>query len=265
MKLVEFSLRRRVTISMAAVALILFGLVAFGRLSINLLPDLSYPSLTVETRLDGAAPPEVESLISRPVEEVVGVVAGVKRLTSVSKPGLSQVTMEFDWGRDMDFASLDVRQKLDMLRLPREATKPVLLRFDPANDPILRLYVAGSEDLYRLRYVAEEVLKKDLESTEGVAAVKVNGGFEEEIQVRVDEGLPWPAELSLETSVEIKDLDATVPRVGDENLVARHRDAGRIVELAGTLAVAAPGLNKLIGRLLAERNKDKRPDNCGGQ
>ena len=188
MRLVEFSLRRRVTISMAAVALILFGLVAFGRLSINLLPDLSYPSLTVETRLDGAAPPEIESLISRPVEEVVGVVAGVKRLTSVSKPGLSQVTMEFDWGRDMDFASLDVRQKLDMLRLPREATKPVLLRFDPANDPILRLHVTGSEDLYRLRYVAEEVLKKDLESTEGVAAIKVNGGYEEEIQVQVDEG-----------------------------------------------------------------------------
>jgi HAE1 family hydrophobic/amphiphilic exporter-1 len=188
MRLVDFSLRRRVTISMAAVALILFGLVAFGRLSINLLPDLSYPSLTVETRLEGAAPPEVESLISRPVEEVVGVVAGVKRLTSVSRPGLSQVTMEFDWGRNMDFASLDVRQKLDMLRLPREATKPVLLRFDPANDPILRLYVAGGEDLYRLRYVAEEVLKKDLESTEGVAAIKVNGGYEEEIQVRVDEG-----------------------------------------------------------------------------
>ena len=188
MGLVEFSLRRRVTISMAAVALVLFGLVAFGRLSINLLPDLSYPSLTVETRLDGAAPAEVESLISRPVEEVVGVVAGVKRLTSVSRPGLSQVTLEFDWGRDMDFASLDVRQKLDMLRLPRESTKPVLLRFDPANDPILRLHVAGGDDLYRLRYVAEEVLKKDLESTEGVAAIKVNGGYEEEIQVRVDEG-----------------------------------------------------------------------------
>jgi HAE1 family hydrophobic/amphiphilic exporter-1 len=188
MRLVDFSLRRRVTISMAAVALVLFGLVAFGRLSINLLPDLSYPSLTVETKLAGAAPPEIESLISRPIEEVVGVVAGVKRLTSVSKPGLSQVTMEFDWGRHMDFAALDVRQKLDMLRLPREATKPVLLRFDPANDPIQRLYVAGGEDLYRLRYVAEEVLKKDLESTEGVAAIKVNGGFEEEIQVRVDEG-----------------------------------------------------------------------------
>jgi HAE1 family hydrophobic/amphiphilic exporter-1 len=188
MRLVEFSLRRRVTVSMAAVALVLFGIVAFGRLSVNLLPDLSYPSLTVETKVPGAAPAEMESLVSRPVEEVVGVVSGVKRMTSVSRPGLSQVTLEFEWGRNMDFASLDVRQKLDLVRLPKEATKPVLLRFDPANDPIMRLYLTGGEDLYQLRYTAEEILKKDLESTEGVAAIKVNGGFEEEIQVKVDEG-----------------------------------------------------------------------------
>ena len=188
MRLVDFSLHRRVTVSMVAVALVLFGLVAFGRLSINLLPDLSYPSLTVETKLSGAAPAEMESLVSRPIEESVGIVSGVKRLTSVSRPGLSQVTMEFEWGRNMDFASLDVRQKLDVVRLPRDVTKPVVLRFDPTNDPILRLYLQGSDDLFQLRYVAEEVLKKDLESTEGVAAIKVNGGYEEEIQVRVDEG-----------------------------------------------------------------------------
>jgi HAE1 family hydrophobic/amphiphilic exporter-1 len=188
MQLVDFSLRRRVTISMAAVALVLFGLVAFDRLSISLLPDLSYPSLSVETKLSGAAPAEMEALVSRPIEEVVGVVAGVKRLTSASRPGLSQVTMEFEWGRNMDFAALDVRQKLDLLRLPREADKPVILRFDPSNDPVVRLYLTGGRDLYQLRYVAEEVLKKDLESTEGVAAIKVNGGFEDEIQVRVDEG-----------------------------------------------------------------------------
>ena len=188
MRLVDFSLHRRVTVSMVAVAAVLFGLVAFDRLSINLLPDLSYPSLTVETKLSGAAPAEMESLVSRPIEESVGIVSGVKRLTSVSRPGLSQVTMEFDWGRNMDFASLDVRQKLDVVRLPRDVTKPVVLRFDPTNDPILRLYMQGSDDLFQLRYVAEEVLKKDLESTEGVAAIKVNGGYEEEIQVRVDEG-----------------------------------------------------------------------------
>jgi HAE1 family hydrophobic/amphiphilic exporter-1 len=191
MGIVEFSLKRRVTVAMAAVGILMFGGVAFTRLSMNLLPDISYPSLTIETRFAGAAPAEVESLLTRPVEEAVGVVAGVQRITSVSRPGLSQVTLELAWGRNMDFASLDVRQKLDLVSLPREATKPILLRFDPANDPILRLYVTTTEtetDLYQLRYLGEEVLKKDLESSEGLAAVKVHGGYEEEIQIQIDEG-----------------------------------------------------------------------------
>ncbi len=188
MRVVDFSLRRRVTVSMVAVALILFGTVAFTRLSVNLMPDLSYPSVTVETKLSGAAPAEMESLITRPIEEVVGVVNGVQRITSISRPGISQVTLEFGWGRDMDFAALDVRQKLDLVTLPRDADRPVLLRFDPANDPITRLYLTGGESLYQLRYLAEELVKKDLESTQGVAAIRVHGGYEEEIEVRIDEG-----------------------------------------------------------------------------
>jgi len=198
MGIIELSLKRRVTVAMAAIAVSMFGAVAFTRLPVSLLPDLSYPSLTIETRYPGAAPNEIEALITRPIEEAAGVVAGVERLTSVSNPGLSQVTLEFGWGRNMDFAALDVRQKLDLVGLPREATKPVVLRFDPANDPILRLYLSGGEDLYQLRYLAEEVIKKDLESAEGLAAVKVSGGFEEEIQVQVDEGKLALLGLSLE-------------------------------------------------------------------
>ncbi|MEO8217757.1 MAG: efflux RND transporter permease subunit [Acidobacteriota bacterium] len=206
MRLVEFSLKRRVTVSMMAVALVIFGVVSFTRLPINLLPDISYPSLTIETRYPGAAPAEVETLVSRPIEEAAGVVTGVKRLSSVSRPGLSQVTLEFEWGKNMDFASLDVRQKLDLVTLPRETEKPVLLRFDPSNDPVMRLYVTGPQNLYQLRYVAEQVLKKDLESTEGVAAIKVNGGYEDEIQVRVDEG-----KLSL-VGLTIDDVDQKLRR-----------------------------------------------------
>ena len=162
-------------------------MVSYSRLPLNLMPDISYPSLTVETRFPGAAPEEVESLVSRPVEEMVGVVSGVQRLTSVSRPGLSQVTLEFGWDRDMDFAALDVRQKLDLVVLPRETEKPVLLRFDPSNEPITRLYLTGGADLYQLRYVGEEVLKKDLESPMGSPPSRSTVAIEEEIQVRVDE------------------------------------------------------------------------------
>src|SRR5258706_9061133 len=120
------------------------------------------------------------------MEEAVGVVAGGQRLTSVSRPGVSQVTLEFGWGRNMDFAGLDVREKLDLVVVQKDAQKPVVLRLDPNNDPIVRLYLSGGESLTQLRYVADEVLKKELESTEGVAAVKGNGGFEEECQVKGD-------------------------------------------------------------------------------
>ena len=188
MRSIDFSVRRPVTVSMGTVAVVLFGLVSFQRLPINLLPDLSYPSLTVETRFPGAAPSEVESLVTRRIEEAVGILSGVRRISSRSRPGLSQVTLEFAWGRDMALASLDVRQKVDLVILPKETQKPAILRFDPSTDPILRLYLTDGANLYRLRYVAEELIKKDLESLDGVAAVKVNGGLEEEIQVRVDEG-----------------------------------------------------------------------------
>ncbi|MFP5285751.1 MAG: efflux RND transporter permease subunit, partial [Thermoanaerobaculia bacterium] len=245
MKIVELSLRRRVTVSMCAVALVLFGSVAFTRLPINLLPDVSYPTLTVETRFPGAAPAEVESLVSRPVEEAAGVVAGVKKITSVSKPGLSQVTLEFDWGRNMDFAALDVRQKLDLLPLAREAEKPVILRFDPANDPIVRIYLTGIDDLYRLRYVGEEVLKRDLESTDGVAAIQVNGGFEEEIEVRLDEG-----KLSL-LGLSIDDVRARLLR---ENI---NQAGGSLYESEARYLVRArnefQSLDDILGTILASQ------------
>lgn len=241
MNVVEFSVKRRVTVTMVAIAVVIFGFVAYTRLPINLLPDISYPTLTVETRFEGAAPAEVESLVTRPIEEVVGIVSGVRRLTSVSRPGLSQVTLEFDWGRNMDFAALDVRQKLELLDLPRDTAKPVVLRFDPSNEPIVRLYVTGG-DLYQLRYVAEEVLKKDLESTDGVAAIKVNGGYEEEIQVAIDEG-----KLSL-VGLTIQDVNNRLAR---ENV---NQAGGSLYEEEARYLVRArnefTGLNDILNTVL---------------
>src|SRR5512134_522109 len=143
MKSITFSVRRPVTVAMVTVAVVLFGLVSLQRLPLTLLPELSYPSLTVETRFPGAAPGEVETLVTRPLEEAVGILSGVRRISSRSRPGLSQVTLEFAWGRDMSLAALDVRQKLDLVTLPRETEKPTILRFDPASDPVLRLYLTG--------------------------------------------------------------------------------------------------------------------------
>ena len=194
MNLVEFATRRRVTVAMVTLTFVLFGLIALRELKVNLLPDLSYPTLTVRTEYTGAAPSEIETLISEPVEEAVGVVKNLRKLKSVSRTGQSDVVLEFAWGTDMDQASLEVRDKLDVLRLPLEAKAPVLLRFNPSTEPVMRLVLAtpadasGSEqaELMRLRRYADNELKKKLEPVAGVAAVKVAGGLEDEVQVLVD-------------------------------------------------------------------------------
>jgi HAE1 family hydrophobic/amphiphilic exporter-1 len=213
MKIIDLSVRRRVTIAMFTVGILLFGLVSLSRLKMNLLPELSYPTLTIRTEYEGAAPAEVENLITKPVEEALGVVKNVQEVRSISRSGQSDVTLEFAWGTDMDFASIDVREKLDALSLPLESERPVILRFDPSLDPIMRyaLYADGEETadpqqdiqftslgkrqnqlldqgkLKRLRRYADEQLKKNVESAKGVASVKVSGGLEEEIQVSIDE------------------------------------------------------------------------------
>jgi len=209
MKLIAFSTRRRVTVTMFVAAAVIFGMVAFQRLAINLLPDITYPTLTVRTEYEGTAPSEMERLITEAVEGAVGVVTNVIRVSSISRPGVSDVLVEFAWGTDMDFASLDIREKLDRLRLPQGARKPVLLRFDPSLDPIMRLGLYGEESLIALRLLGEEHIKPELESLEGVASVRVNGGLEEEIHIEIDQ----PKLASLRIS-----LSQVASRLSQENV-----------------------------------------------
>ncbi len=205
-RLVEIATERRVTIIMFMVAIVLFGLVSLSRLSLNLLPDISYPTLTIRTELTGAAPVEIENLITKPIEEAVGVIRNVRLVRSVSRSGQSDVTLEFLWGTDMDIAGVDVREKLDILFLPLEASRPLLLRFDPSSEPIMRLglmygdeSIAASENqLKSLRRLAEDRLKTDIEAIEGTAAVKVSGGLEDEVQIQVDQQKLSQLGLSIE-------------------------------------------------------------------
>ena len=209
--LVEFATRRRVTVAMMTLTLVLFGLIALGSLKVNLLPDLSYPTLTVRTDYTGAAPSEIETLISQPAEEALGVVKGLRKLKSISRTGQSDVVLEFAWGTNMDQASLDVRDKMEALQFPLEAKPPVLLRFNPSTQPIMRLALSPKNDggsdaenirqLMELRRFADDDLKRKLEPVEGVAAVKVGGGLEDEVQVDIDQRKLAQLGLSLDTVI----------------------------------------------------------------
>lgn len=231
MRLVDFSVRRPVAISMAFAAVLVFGFVSFERLDTDLLPDLSFPTITVETDYDEVGPREIENLISRPIEEAVGVVQGVEEVTSRSRPGRSEVTVTFRWGTDMDLAAMDVRERLDLINLPADAGRPTIVRYDPGTEPVVRFALTPDrhldasapedrEELVRLRVLAEEQVRRGLEGIEGVAAVRVTGGLEEEIHVEVDEQRLAGLGLSFQE---------VVSRLGDENINL----AGGIVEEEG--------------------------------
>lgn len=251
MKIIEISTRRRVTIAMFTLAVLLFGVVSLLRLKINLLPELTYPTLTVRTEYPGAAPAEIENLISKPIEEALGIVKNVNRVSSISRSGQSDVVLEFAWGTNMDYAGLDVREKLDALELPLEVKRPSVLRFDPSLDPIIRLGLSrdssrkayDEEDLKSLRRFAEEQIKKELEAAGGVAAVKVSGGLEDEIQVLVDQarmaqlGLPIEA-LARQLGAENVNLSGGRLEEGTRQYLVRTLNQFRSIEEIGDVIVS---------------------------
>lgn len=211
MSIIQVSIRRPVTVFMFTVAVLVFGFVILSKLGVDLLPSIEYPTLTIRTDYENAAPAEIENLITKPIEEAVGTVKNIREMHSVSRPGHSEIILSFHWGTDMDVAGLDVREKLDIVRLPLDVENPRLLRFNPSLEPIIKLSLfektsamAASnpktdnaqgavnstdriDSLIQLRRFAEEKVKRRLESLEGIAAVKLNGGLEDEIQVLLDQ------------------------------------------------------------------------------
>ncbi|MCF3649940.1 efflux RND transporter permease subunit [Synoicihabitans lomoniglobus] len=182
-----FTTRRPVAILMVVMAISVFGWVSYNRLALTLMPDMSYPSLTVRTEYPGSAPEEIETTISQRLEQELGIVPGLTSISSISKAGQSDVILEFQWETDMNTVAADIREKVDRVRFPDDAERPLLLRYDPTLDPIMRFGLAGPQSLYDLRYLSEYEIKRRLEALEGVAAIKVKGGLEELYLVAIDE------------------------------------------------------------------------------
>ncbi|MCK5879034.1 MAG: efflux RND transporter permease subunit, partial [Holophagae bacterium] len=186
------TVRRPVAIFMIVIAIVVFGYVSYKRLALNLMPDITYPTITVRTDFEGAAPEEVENNVSRRVEQALAVVNNLATISSISRSGMSDVILEFRWGTDINTAIQDIREKLDQVFLPKEAGKPVILRYDPALDPILTFGLTSKkENLMYLRNFSEDNIKIRLDKIQGVAAVKIRGGLEEEFHVDIN-----PAKLT---------------------------------------------------------------------
>ncbi len=189
MNIPEFSVRRPITILMIIITICALGLVAFRNLKLDFMPDIKFPMIVVATPYPGAGPEEIENFVSKPIEEAVGTAKGIKSIKSFSQDNISVVLAEFEWGQDMDAASFEIREKIDPVLedLPDGCHRPFLIKADATTMmPTAILGFYGPQDLRQLKKFADDVLKRELEKVDGVAAVTVMGGLEREIRVELD-------------------------------------------------------------------------------
>ncbi len=171
------------------IGILLLGFISLSKLAINLLPDLSYPKLTVITDYPGAGPEEIERFITNELEGPLSAIPGVKRIESVSKEGLSVITVEFHWGTDMDFALLHTKEKSEesRRRLPDDCQAPMIMEWDPSSAPILTATMrSDTMDLNTQKETAEFIIKPRLEQLEGISRVEIRGGDEQEVSVEIE-------------------------------------------------------------------------------
>jgi HAE1 family hydrophobic/amphiphilic exporter-1 len=187
--IIKFFVQRFVFSTAIFLALVLFGLIAGSRVGVDLLPRFDVPVVAVSTAYPGAGPEEIETQISRRIEDAVSTLSGIDQIASISSEGFSQVIVSFEFGEDLNRVATDVAQRVAAVRgqLPSEAQAPVVQRFDPAAAPILFIALsAGGADLRDAADFAEDVLRPQLQLVSGVADVQIQGAPERQVQVLLD-------------------------------------------------------------------------------
>ncbi len=231
MKISTFAVHRPIFTIMVVLIVILLGIISLLRLPIDLMPDISYPTLSISCSYENAGPEEIEELITRPIEQAMSAVPGVEEVSSVSVEGQSSVRVTFSWGTDLDAAANDIRDRLDRVvqRLPEEVDRPTLRKFDLASFPILILGASSNLDPVQTRRILEDEVKYRLERIPGVAAVDIWGGLEREIHVNLD-----PAKINA-LSIPL-DRILTSVREGNVNIPAGNIEQGNF-----EITVRTPG------------------------
>src|SRR2546426_237488 len=187
MGLTSVSIRRPVFILMVVAALIVMGLNSVGKMNLELNPKVDFPFVSVVTTYPGAGPEEIETQVTKKIEDAVASVNGVKNITSSSQEGQSAVSIEFNIGVNSDVAASDVREKVSAIRaaLPTAAKEPVIQKFDSSSQPILYYGLIGNRPSRDLRDMADNLIKQRLAKIPDVAAINVTGGDVREISVGV--------------------------------------------------------------------------------
>jgi len=231
MKISQFAIHRPIFTIMVVLIVLLLGSISLIRLPIDLMPDISYPTLSVSCTYENAGPQEIEELITRPIEQAVSAVPGVEEVTSVSTEGQGTVRVTFTWGTDLDAAANDIRDRLDRIidHLPEDADRPTLRKFDLASFPILILGASSNLDPVQTRQIIEDQVQYRLERVPGVAAVDIRGGLQREIHVSLD-----PAKIN---ALAIP-LESIIARIHEGNV---NIPAGTIEKGNFEITIRTPG------------------------
>ena len=279
-------IQRPIAVSMLFLALVLIGALSYWRLPVDLLPSITYPRLTVITSYEDIPAEDLERLVTQPIEEVVTALSGVRRVVSRTREGVSIITVEYEWGTQMDFANLHLREAVDRVAFrddfPEDAERPVILRWDPLSRPISILTLEGDgDDLQSITEFTREVVKPALQQVDGISQAEVVGGADREILVEPDvekmsiygvtvediqlalarSNISFPGgkirrgplHLSLRISGEyesLKDIEATdIVRVGQSSI--RVSDVARVIDTVkepkgATLVRSQPVVSLLI-------------------
>jgi len=231
MKVTRFAVHRPIFTIMVVLMVLLLGIISLLRLPIDLMPDISYPTLSISCSYENAGPEEIEELIARPIEQAVSAVPGVEELTSTSVEGQGTVRVTFAWGTDLDAAANDIRDRLDRIidDLPEDAERPSLRKYDLASFSILSLGASSNLDPVQTRQIIEDQVQYRLERVPGVAAVLIRGGLDREIHVSLD-----PAKINA-LGIPLESILARI-REGNVNIPAGTIEKGNF-----EITVRTPG------------------------
>ena len=248
MKISQLAIKRPVTVLMMVMMILVLGAVSFAGLNLDLFPDISLPMAVVMTSYDGAGPHEIETLITRPLEQAMGTVDNFRQVSSTSSNGHASVSVQFAQGTNMDYAALEMREKVDMVRgmWPDEVGNPIIFQYDVGMMPIIQFGMSYGEDLATLKLLAEEKIKDRLERIDGVAAVEIVGGLEEEIKIDI---IPYKmqgygitlSQLSQLLRSENLNLPGGQLREGKNTLTVRTIGEFEDIEQIKNLPITTPG------------------------
>ncbi|MDZ7264970.1 MAG: efflux RND transporter permease subunit [candidate division KSB1 bacterium] len=254
MNIAQGSVKRPILTAVIFFIIITLGIVSFWRLSIDLMPEVTYPTISVITSYSNVGPQEMEELVTRPIEEALAAVQGVEEITSSSTEGNSSVRVSFAWGTDLDVAANDIRDRIDrvMGRLPEDIERPMIRKFDLSAFPIMMIGISSNMNPLDLRQLVEDQVKYRLERVPGVAAVDIRGGLIREIHVDLRAAQLKGLGLSTEAIItalrnENRNIPAGLYQKGNlEVLVRTQGDFRSLDEIEKTVVAVREGTPILV-------------------